>query len=514
MKQISNDQSLYLPGTRRRLRVSLSSIQLVALSVGSMAIFMTIFGSYGPLAAAAGSGIIFVMIFGGLVAIPNAIIYAHMATLFPEAGGAYSIIRNGVGKVFGSTFFLLQLLSWISSTGLIADEVSGLVHGEWPAVNATLFAVLLILLMFAITLLTVRMAGGISVIVMALELLFIAFWIVWGLTHLHAPISSAFTFPPRFLGTSGHLGKVIPLGTFFVALPLGVLFIDGYEQAISFAEEVKNYRSVRKGIVQAAIVAIISYIVAFPLLFLTDPQYQRVASSAFPGGAVVHYVLPAGFGAAVVIWVAMSGMNAGLAIFMTGSRLIFAAARDGQFGRRIGAVLSTVTPAGVPFGATVLWLAPTLIIALITSLGALFSFTSVLLLFLYIGLALSSVWVYLQVVRHTDLREGAFRLFPLVPAMVTVLSVVVIAGQAGNLILVSCIAFVVCAVLGFLMERSIGLFRAQDIALNSTACRGPLRVLPDGTFAVQEIDPLSVGDAAVGSVRPADGGISRKTQQS
>jgi hypothetical protein len=27
---------------------------------------------------------------------------------------------------------------------------------------------------------------------------------------------------------------VIPLGTFFIALPLGVLFIDGYEQAISF----------------------------------------------------------------------------------------------------------------------------------------------------------------------------------------------------------------------------------------------------------------------------------------
>jgi amino acid transporter len=119
---------------------------------------------------------------------------------------------------------------------------------------------------------------------------------------------------------------VIPLGTFFIALPLGVLFIDGYEQAISFSEEVKSYRSVRKGIVQAAIVAIVSYVLAFPLLFLTDPQYQRVASAAFPGGVVVHYVLPGAFGAAVVIWVAMSGMNADLAIFMTGSRLVFAAA--------------------------------------------------------------------------------------------------------------------------------------------------------------------------------------------
>jgi amino acid transporter len=474
---------------RRRLRPSLPAVQLVALSVGSMAIFMTIFGSYGPLAAACGTGIIFVMLFGGLVAIPNAIVYAHMATLFPEAGGGYSIIRNAIGKTFGSAFFLLQLLSWISSTGLIADEVSGLVHDEWPAVNATMFAVLLILLMFVITLLTVRLAGAISVIVMILELAFIAFWIIWGFTHLKVGIGTAFTFPPRFLGLDGHLGKVIPLGTFFIALPLGVLFIDGYEQAISFSEEVKTYRSVRKGIVQAAVVAIVSYLLAFPLLFLTDPHYQHVAAAAFPGGAVVRYVLPGAFGAAVVIWVAMSGMNAGLAIFMTGSRLIFAAARDGQFGRRAGAVLSSVTPAGVPFGATVLWLVPTLIIALITSLGALFSFTSVLLLFLYIGLSLSAVWVYVQVVRHTTLREGVFRFFPLVPVMVIVLSVVVIAGQAVHLIVISCVAFLACLVLGLLMERQIRVYRSREIAQNSADCRGPLRSLQDGSFAVAQVEP-------------------------
>jgi hypothetical protein len=137
----------------------------------------------------------------------------------------------------------------------------------------------------------------------------------------------------------------------------------------------------------------------------------------------------------------------------------------------------------------VAWLVPTLLIALITSLGTLFSFTSVLLLFLYIGLALSLIWVYMQVIRHTTLREGAFRFFPLVPGMVIVLSVVVIVGQAVHLIIVSCIALAVCALLGLLMERRVRLHRSRDIAMNSAECRGPLRVLADGSFMVAEVEP-------------------------
>lgn len=471
------DDSPSLGGKTLRLPRQLAPVQFLALSVATMSIFVTIFGSYGPLAVAAGSGLIFVFFFAALVAIPNAIIFAHMSTLFPEAGAGYTIVRSVLGKLWGTMFLMIQIIVWLSISAVLADEGAGLIHGEWPFINTTVMTVVFIAVMFGIAMLAVHRAGAVSTLLLALELAFLLFWILFGLTHIRVPLSTVFTFPPRFLGASGHLGKVIGFGTFVTAIPLGVFYVDGYEWATSFTEETANYRSVRRGVVTAALIAIVAYIVGFPLLILTDPRFHQVAASAFPGAAVLKVVLP-GAAPIVIVWAAMSAFNGGLAIYMEGSRLIFAGARDGRYGKYASRALATVTSRGVPVGATVAWLLPTLIIGLATGLAGLFAFTSVMLLIDYIAISFSAIWLYLQVGRKMSLKDGAFRWFPLLPGAVIVFAAALLVTQPINLIITSAVVLAVTFLVALAIERTFTVPRGEEIAATSQAVGGSLTLTP------------------------------------
>ena len=469
-----------------RLPRQLAPVQFLALSVATMGIFVTIFGSYGPLAVAAGSGLIFVFFFAALVAIPNAIVFAHMSTLFPQAGAGYTIVRSVLGRTLGTMFLIVQFSIWLSISAVLADEGAGLIHGQWPALNSTLMAIIFIALMFGVAILAVQRAGAVSTLLLVLELAFLVFWVIFGLTHIRVPLSTVFTFPPRYLGTSGHLGKVIGLGTFVTAIPLGVFYVDGYEWATSFTEETVNYRSVRRGVLTAAIIAIVAYIIGFPMLILTDPRFQQVAGASFPGAAVLKVVMQAG-APVLVVWAAISAFNGGLTVYLEASRLIFAGARDGRYGAWPSKILSTVTSRGVPIGATILWLVPTLIIGILTSLAKLFAFTSVMLLIDYSAIAASAIWFYIQVGRRTKLRTGAFRWFPLLPGAVIVFSITLLVMQPVNTILVAAAVLAVTFVIAVAVERSFSLPRGDEIVANSQAAGASL---DDSQNAVPDSVPV------------------------
>jgi amino acid transporter len=455
-----------------RLPRQLAPVQFLALSVATMSIFVTIFGSYGPLAVAAGSGLIFVFFFAALVAIPNAVVFAHMSTLFPQAGAGYTIVKSVLGKTLGTTFLLIQIVVWLSISAVLADEGAGLIHGEWPAVSDRLMTVVFIALMFGIAVLAVHRAGAVSTLLLALELAFLLFWIIFGATHVRVPFGDILTFPPRFLATHGHMGKVIGFSAFVTAIPLGVFYVDGYEWATSFTEETANYRSVRRGVVTAAIIALVAYIIGFPMLILTDPHFQQVAASSFPGATVLKAVLPAA-APILVVWAAISAFNGGLSIYLEGSRLIFAGARDGRYGPWASGLLAKTTSRGVPIGATILWLVPTLIIGLVTSLDKLFDFTSVMLLIDYIGLSASAIWLYVQI-RDKIKKEGAFRWFPLVPGAVIVFSLALLALQPGFEIGVALAFLAVAFALAMAAERSLSIPKADEIETNSQLAGGPI----------------------------------------
>lgn len=422
--------------------------------MATIAPFVMIFSFYGPMASAAGTGIVYILILAGIVSVANALVFSHLSTLYPLAGGGYSIMRSIGGPFWGLVFLIWQLVLWASAVSVMSGLGAGFLHSEWPTVPAKLIMVVFVLAMFGLSLSNIRKSGTVSTVFLLLEGAFVLFWIIFGLTHMQVPIGRVFAFPPRFLGHNGHFAHTVSLAALVTALPLAIYSTDGYEWAISFSEEMSKPRVIRLAVVTAAIIATVVYILGMPLLMLTDPHFQRVATASFPGAVVLKTVLPT-LAPVLIVYAAMSSFNAGLANFLQASRLLFAGGRDQQFGRTVSRWFGVVNKRGVPQWATIVWLVPSLLLAILSSLQSLFVFTSVVLVVDYMLLALGAVWFYLVAGRSLGIRDGAFRWFPLMPLIVIAAGILMIALQPNGQILQATGVFVVACIVAAVVHKKV-----------------------------------------------------------
>ena len=86
--------------------------EVVLLGIGALfggGVF-TLLGTAGGLA---GGGLVFAMLLGSLIAFINLNAYVALATTFPQAGGGYHWVKDGLGDLSG---FLSGWCSWMASS--------------------------------------------------------------------------------------------------------------------------------------------------------------------------------------------------------------------------------------------------------------------------------------------------------------------------------------------------------------------------------------------------------------
>jgi amino acid transporter len=403
-----------------QLRRELSLFHQFALSIATVGPFIVIFGFYGPIAGGVGTGVFYLIALVGILHVANANIFAHMSSLFPRAGGGYSIVRSTMGAYWGFIYLVIQVVYWAAVSATVVTLAASFLHSQFGWLSERPTELVLIGAIF------------------------------------HA------------LADNGHLGSPITLSAFIATIPVAIFALSGYEWGSSYTEEAKDFRSVRRALVCAAAASVIVTAIAMPLLFVADPHYQRVLTALVPGAQVLKDVAPA-LAPVLIIYVAFSSWNAAMSNFLQASRLIFDAAREDEFGSRIGGLLSYVNAGGAPVVASVVWLIPTVAFVLSERLQQLFVFSAVMLLFAYIAMALTASFFYLRVGRAAGLRTGAFRWFPLVPAIVIGFSVLGLVKQSWHDVRVALWILLGAAVVGFVRHRSVTLRSSPDIAANSDA---------------------------------------------
>jgi amino acid transporter len=279
-------------------------------------------------------------------------------------------------------------------------------------------------------------------------------------------VGNMFALPPRQLGGVAQLGGHISLNAFIATIPVTIFALSGYEWGSSYTEEAKDFRSVRRALVMAACAAVLVCAIAMPLLFVADVHFQRVLTALVPGAQVLKDVAP-GLAPILLVYVAFSSWNAGLSNFLQAARLIFDAARQGEFGATIGKPLSYVNKGGAPVAAALVWLIPTVAFVLSSKLQQLFIFSAVMLLFAYIAMSLTACFFYVRVGRGAGLRSGAFRWFPLVPVIVIAFSVLGIVKQSWHDVRTGLLIVLGAVVVGLIRHRSISLNSGPIISANS-----------------------------------------------
>jgi APA family basic amino acid/polyamine antiporter len=360
-----------------------------------------------------------VWLVGGICSLLGALTFAELGTLYPDAGGAYTYVREAFGRfpafLLGWTLFLAINTG---STATLAVAFSNYAGELVPlgTLGRKLLPVLMIVAVSAVNIRGVRHAAtvqnwstGVKVAaILAIATLGIALG-----SGGHATAARTFTTP---LSASLLSGAGVAL--------LGVLW--AYEGWInvtnSAGEALDPQRTFARGIVIGTAALVFLYVLA-NIGYLAALGPDGVAGSQRVAADTVRALfgpVPAKFVSAAVLVSVFSAAN-GLAL--TGPRMYFAMARDGVFFRALGEVHPRFGTPAVAIAVGGVWAA---LLALWGSFEQLLTYV-VFASWLFAALAAASVFVLRR--RRPDVpRPYRVPGYPFTPALFIVAAIAIVAN--------------------------------------------------------------------------------------
>jgi APA family basic amino acid/polyamine antiporter len=291
-----------------------------------------------------------VWVVGGLLSLAGALSYAELAAALPEAGGEYAFLREAYGPMWGFLYSWTQM--WVAKSGSIATLATGFFvylsnfyapldtvfyslplplgpHGGPLELRyGQLFAIALILLLGWLNYYGVKLGGNVQVTVTVVKVALIAMIIFSGLVLGQAHAASAGSAP------------VVPLtfAGFIAALVAALWAYDGWNNVSMVSSEVRNpQRNLPLALIGGTLAVIAIYLLANWAYFhvLTAGE---VAVADRPPAEMMRKIFD-GAGANAVAVAAMISIFAALnGSILSGSRVPYAAARQGYFFSAIGRV--------------------------------------------------------------------------------------------------------------------------------------------------------------------------------
>ncbi len=379
------------------------------------------------------SMVFFVWIFGGVLSLAGALSYAELAAALPRAGGEYAYLREAYGPIWGFLYSWTQM--WVAKSGSIATLATGFfiyLGNFFPKLDGTLWVIsiplgphggpvelhygqlLAIALVMGLAWLNyfgVKIGGNVQVAVTLVKVLLIAAVIVAGLAfgHAHAPESG--------------IPQPLTLAGFFAALVAALWAYDGWNNVSMVASEVREpQRNLPRALIWGTAAVIAIYLLANAAYFYVLTPSQ-VASSSRVAAEMMRRIL-GDAGAAGVSIAAMISIFAALnGSILSGSRVPYAAARDGLFFAPIARVHPQHHTPGVSILALSTW-ASILIVLFSGRYDDLFTYV-IMASWIFYGMTAASVIVLRK--KRPDLPRPYRTLgYPVIPVLFVAISVVLI----------------------------------------------------------------------------------------
>ncbi len=240
---------------------TLGLVDITMIGVGAM-IGAGIFVLTGIAAGEAGPALVLAFLLNGIVTTFTALSYAELGSCFPEAGGGYLWVKEGLG---GTQGFLAGWMSWFAHAvacslyglgfGRFAVEIIGLfdpgVHES--AHTLTLIFMILIVILFAyINFRGASEAGLVGNVVTIAKVIILGVFIAFG-------VAAMFRRPDLNVFTESFLPHGI--GGVFVAMGLTFIAFEGYEIIAQSGEEVKDpKRNIPRAIFISLVIVVTVYI--------------------------------------------------------------------------------------------------------------------------------------------------------------------------------------------------------------------------------------------------------------
>jgi len=329
----------------------LNLFTITMIGVGGM-IGAGVFVLTGTAAGVAGPALILAFFLNGLVTTLTGMAYAELGSAFPEAGGGYLWVKEGVGGVQG---FLAGWMNWFAAAiagslyalgfGRFASELwimAGLPTWGLSVQQMTLVLMTLIILLFtSINYRGASETGKVGNVVTVAKVVILGMFVLFGVLAMARTDAWQARFTTGFM-PNGLAGVFVAMGLTFIAF-------EGYEIIAQSGEEVINpKRNVPRAIFAAIVIAVIIYLLVGVTAIGATVAPPGMEAFEYLGQAkevaiveVAQQVFPLGIGAVVLLISGLvSTMSALNAATYSSSRVSFAMGRD----RNLPAFFARVHP--------------------------------------------------------------------------------------------------------------------------------------------------------------------------
>lgn len=422
------------------LKKALNVFETVAIAVSDISPVTGVFLMLPVVLAMAGTGSFIVMLVAGIIAICVALTMAELGSMFPIAGGIYSIIRKVLGKTVGFISLIAYLAQGIFIPAVVALGAASYITNIFPSLNTNVVGFILMLLATGIAIMNISAGAKFTSVLLILELTIVGILTI--VAFLNPVNSPSILFDLKMLNDSGSFIDVTPL-VIFTAVTIMLLSFNGYDSAINFSEETKGEsENVGKSVFRAASTGILAQIIPLIAILIAAPNIGKLLSSDAPMSYVSNSIMGNAAGILINVGAAVAMFACTIAVLLQFARVLYTSGRDNVWPDKISKAFSSLhSKFHTPWVSAIVLGGLGGAFCFYSSLGGLISFTSVLVVSLYILVALCSFVVHIKM-KHLD-RPYKIPLWPLPPAIALIGAGAALTQQAPkDLITVGIIAIV------------------------------------------------------------------------
>src|SRR5579859_7769360 len=237
--------------------------------------------------ATAGTGSVWAYLIGGFIALNVALCMGELGSMFPVAGGLYSIVTRVLGRPIGFLALLDYIGQAIFLPASVAFGIGTYINSLYPSLSTKWIAAGMMILVALIACLDIRLNAWMIAFFLALEIAVVIMLALAGFLHAHQSLSTLFTHPHMAAGASG-IGPVAT-SAIIAALATALFSVNGYDSAINFSEETEGEAShVGRAVVLAASIGIVFELIPFIAVSLGAKDLPAFLHSSTPLTDVVR----------------------------------------------------------------------------------------------------------------------------------------------------------------------------------------------------------------------------------
>jgi amino acid transporter len=359
-----------------------------------------------------------------------ALCLAELATMYPIAGGMYSLVRHVLpGPIAWVTMFnyLIQGIVIPASVALgVAAFLKDLIPGL--GISDPLFALLLLALATAIAITKVEVGAWVTIVMVVVELVVLGIITVAALTHPEQGLGDVVFHPVALDGTQlTAITFALVLATIAPAFNV----INGYDASLGFSEEViGGERAIAKAVVISAALACVLIIVPLTAAVIAAPDLKSFLSADAPVLYSVNAALGSGAKSIVDLGAAVALFNAMLSLLMYFGRGVFTTGRDGVWPGPVSRALGSLNRFQAPAAGVLALAVPAAVLIFLSALDFLIIFAGTVIAAVYFCVGIAAFWSRIS---QADVpRPYRMPLWPVPPLVVVAFTGLALVKQEGK----------------------------------------------------------------------------------